>query len=70
MRVTVTEIRKADFIEIPGVPRKCLIGMVYEVRTDEGDLKIFGNKDSAEEYIKYLEERKNDYVKVIKEIEI
>lgn len=70
MKVTVTEIRKAEFIEIPGIPRKCSIGKVYEVLTDEGKIKTFGSKDSAEEYLKYLEERKNDYVKVIIEKEI
>ena len=70
MKVTVTEIRQAQFIEIPGVPRKCTIGLAYEVRTDECDIKRFGSKDSAEEYLKYLEEKKNDYEKVIIEKEI
>jgi hypothetical protein len=70
MKITVTEIREAKFIEIPGMPRKCIIGFAYEVSTDECDIRTFRTKDSVEEYIKYLEEQKHDYKKVIKEIEI
>jgi hypothetical protein len=70
MKVTVTEIREANFIEIPGVPRKCIIRLTYEVRTDEFGIKTFGSEESVEAYLSYLQERKNDYTKVIKEIEI
>ena len=70
MKVTVTEIREAKFVEIPGVSRRCNISYKYIVRGDDIEARTFYSKDSAEEYVKYLQEIKNDYEKIIKEIEI
>lgn len=70
MKVTVTEIRKAEFRE-PGImPAMCRICFEYEVRVDDIETRRFFSEESVEAYLKYIKERKNDYTKVIKEIEI
>lgn len=74
MKVKVTEIRKAEFRQPNGVPANCRIHTEYEVFIRDGELggtlKTFYSKESVEAYLNYLQERKNDYEKVIKEIEI
>lgn len=71
MKVTVTEIREAKFEdrEMYGMASMCRIDYKYEVHTESGK-RTFGNQASAEAYIKYLKEQKNDYNNVIKEMEI
>jgi len=71
MTVTLTEIREARFEdrEMYGMASMCRIDYKYEVHTESG-IRTFGNQASAEAYIKYLQEQKNDYLKVVKEIEI
>lgn len=71
MKVTVTEIREAIFEdrEMYGKASMCRIDYKYEVHTKYGK-RTFGNQASAEAFIKYLQEQKNDYSKVVKEIEI
>jgi hypothetical protein len=74
MKVKVTEIRKADFRQPPTGPARFRIDIEYEVYIQGGELggtlRTFYNKESLEAYLDYLQERKNDYQKVIKEIEI
>ena len=74
MKVTITEIKKAEFREAHRVPASCRILTEYEVYIQGGDLggtlKTFYNKEAVDTYITYLQERKKDYEKVIKEIEI
>jgi roadblock/LC7 domain-containing protein len=66
MKITVTEIREAKFCELPAL---CYIDFKYEVCVD-GNVKTFSEKNSAEAYVEFIKEKKNDYQKVIKEIEI
>lgn len=70
MKLTVTEVREAKFIKGISGNSRCFIDFKYEVRTENGQLSTFGTEESAYEYIKYLQEEKKDYSKVIKEIEI
>ncbi len=70
MTVTIAEIRKANFIEFKNTSSMCSIDYLYKVSTDDGKSKVFSDKDSAEAYIDFLQQRKKDYEKVIKEIEI
>lgn len=73
MKVTVTEIREAKFREPTASPTMCDIKITYEVRVIDstaGGIRTFFDKDDVETYIRFLREKKNDYQKVIKEIEI
>jgi hypothetical protein len=70
MKVKVTEIRKAIFLQPPGVSSTCRIDITYEVYTGDGIIKTLYSEESLEAYLDYLQERQKDYHKVIKEIEI
>ena len=75
MKVTITEIKKARFIYNPSIPAfNKHIHTEYEVYIKGGELggtiKTFYSKEAAEAYVEHLQEKKNDYSKVIKEIEI
>lgn len=70
MKVIVTEIRKTEFIQPSRTPAMCRVHFEYEVRGDDVETRRFFNEASVEEYLKYIKERKNDYSKVIKEIEL
>tara|TARA_R110000868_G_scaffold106086_1_gene291091 strand:- start:60 stop:287 length:228 start_codon:yes stop_codon:yes gene_type:complete len=75
MKVTVTEIRETRFIHNPSINAvNHYIHTEYEVYIKGGDLggtiKTFYSKEHAETYIEHIKEKKNDYSKVIKEIEI
>jgi hypothetical protein len=71
MKLKVIEERSAFFRE-GSSPYfdKCRIDIVYHLYIDEVYTKTFISETSLDEYIKYLTEVKNDYRKVIKEIEI
>ena len=70
MKVTIHEVRKATFIDFKHVTPEIDINISYKVYTNGRFQKSFSTKDGANAYIKYLEEEKKDYEKVIKEIEI
>ncbi len=73
MKVRVEEIRKARFQEYEYVSPSCHVDVTYEVHVILGETrskKTFHRMEDVETYIKYLKEKKNDYEKVIKEIEI
>lgn len=74
MKVTLTEIREGRFRHHPPMPASWHIHTEYEVYIQGGDLggtlKTFYSKECAQAYLEYLQDRKNDYHKVIKEIEI
>lgn len=73
MKITVIEFREAKFKEYENLLPSCRINTTYEVRVTSGQTqgtRRFYHMEAVEEYIKYLKEQKNDYRKVIKEIEI
>lgn len=70
MKVTLNEIRKATFIDFKHSTPQVDIEISYKVYVNGRAQKSFSTKDGANAYIKYLEEEKKDYEKVIKEIEI
>lgn len=75
MKAIITEIREAKFIHNPSVPAVSKhIHTEYEVYIKGGELggtiKTFYSQKDAETYVEHLKEKKNDYQKVIKEIEI
>lgn len=70
MKVEVTETRTTKFFEPPGAEPFYRIDITYDVYLGSGMKKTLYSKESLEAYLKYLQERKNDYEKVIKEIEI
>lgn len=74
MKVTVTEFREAKFKEYEFVSNSCRIDITYEVRVEDtpttGGIRTFRTMEDVETYIRFLREKKNDYQKVIKEIEI
>ena len=70
MKVTIKEIRKAIFIDFKHSTPQVDIEISYKVYIGGKCQKSFSSKEGANAYIKYLEEQKKDYVKVIKEIEI
>lgn len=69
MKVIVKEIKKASFYLWGGKPILST-DYSYEIYVDNILEKTFYDEDSIEKYIEYLEEKKKDYQKVIKEIEI
>ena len=72
MKAFITEIRKAEYSEREntlGMANICRITYKYEVHAESG-IRAFITQSSAEQYVKYLQEQKNDYTKVIKEIDI
>jgi len=74
MKVTVTEIRKAKFKEYDYISARCCIDIVYEVYVEDaatsGEIRVFHNEEDVHTYIRFLKEKKDDYSKIIKEIEI
>lgn len=70
MKVTITEVRLAKFHEFSHTTSHYGITIKYEVWSEEYATKTFGTIKEAKEYVKYLKEKKNDYKKIIEEIEI
>jgi len=70
MKVEIHEVRKAIFIDFKHSTPQFDIEITYKVYIGGRFQKSFSSKEGANAYIKYLEEEKKDYEKVIKEIEI
>lgn len=71
MKIKVVEDRSAFFKEgISPAYDICKIDIVYHLYIDEIYTKTFVVEESLLAYIDYLKEKKNDYKKVIEEIEI
>ena len=70
MKIKLNEIRRAKFISLSGIPPRCRIDFTYSLKVDNDDSIIFYSEESAKEYIKYLQEIKNNYEKTIIEEEI
>lgn len=71
MKLKVIEERSAFFKE--GISRsndRCRIDITLHLYVDDEYTKSFISQESLDAYIEYLTEQKNDYRKVIKEIEI
>lgn len=69
MKVIVKQIRKVDFIRWRG-EGKCIQEIRYDIYVNDVLEETFYDEANVDKYILYLEEKKNDYEKVIKEIEI
>jgi hypothetical protein len=70
MKVDIHEVRKTIFIDFQDSTPQVKIEISYKVYIGGKCQKSFSSKEGANAYIKYLEEEKKDYQKVIKEIEI
>lgn len=69
MKVTIKEIRETKFSRFRGTAY-CDTYTSYVVYVDNELADTFYNEEDIDKYIHYLKERKNDFEKVIKEIEI
>ncbi len=70
MKIKVIKIREAAFVEYEHITSQFQESIIYKVYIDEVYSKSFFDKESMENYIQYIKEMKNNYEKVIKEIEI
>jgi hypothetical protein len=71
MKLKVIEERSAFFKEgISPAYDRCRIDITLHLYVDDKYTKSFIVQESLDAYIEYLTEQKNDYRKVIKEIEI
>jgi hypothetical protein len=71
MKLKVIEERSAFFKEgISPAYDRCRIDITLHLYVDDEYTKSFISQESLDAYIEYLTEQKNDYRKVIKEIEI
>ena len=71
MKLKVIEERSAFFKEgISPSNDRCRIDITLHLYVDDEYTKSFISQESLDAYIEYLTEQKNDYRKVIKEIEI
>jgi hypothetical protein len=70
MKVTVKETKEVEFARFRGEAYYASI-IKYEVYVDDILTETFYNNEAdVDKYIEFLKEKKNDYTKVIKEIEI
>lgn len=69
MKVIVKEIKKVDFIRWRG-EGTCIQEIRYDIYVNDVLEETFYDEANVDKYILYLEEKKNDYEKVIREIEI